>query len=56
LKWLFYAVALFAVGSIVSVLLDELSRGFLFLSAWALVAFLVFYFGVPETRPVPSKT
>jgi len=30
--------------------------GFLFLSAWALVAFLVFYFGVPETRPVPSKT
>ena len=25
--------------------------GFLFLSGWAVVAFLVFYFGVPETRP-----
>lgn len=29
--------------------------GFLFLSACALVAFLVFYFGVPETRPASSK-
>jgi MFS family permease len=30
--------------------------GFLFLSGWAVVAFLVFYFGVPETRPVQSKS
>ncbi len=30
--------------------------GFLFLSAWAVVAFLVFYFGVPETRPVTTKS
>ena len=30
--------------------------GFLFLSGWAVVAFLVFYFGVPETRPAPAKS
>jgi len=30
--------------------------GFLFLSAWAVVAFIVFYFGVPETRPATTKS
>jgi len=29
--------------------------GFLFLSGWAAVAFLVFYFGVPETRPASKS-
>jgi MFS family permease len=48
------ALSNFSAGYVVDWTNDP--GGFLFLSAWALVAFLVFYFGVPETRPGLSKT